>query len=126
MRWKFLLPLAVVLSLGACGDDGPAAPEVPTATGRWLGTASGISFDLTLSEAANGSVSGSGSASSASGAISFTVRSGTHAHPSISLTLGGEGFEDANLQGTFSSNNVISGTLNGSGFNNFGLTLNRQ
>lgn len=129
MNWKLLPVLAVVLTLAACGDDdpsGPSTPAIPTATGQWTGTASGISFSFTLSEASNGSITGSGSASAPTGSIAMTVRSGTHAHPNISLTLGGEGFEDANFQGAFAGDNTITGSINGSGFNNFALTLQRQ
>jgi hypothetical protein len=78
---------------------------------------------LTLTEA-TGTVSGSGNLSSSSAAVAVTA-SGTYSPPSLSLNLSAAGFETVNLSATVGEQ-TMSGTLNGSGFVNSGITLNRQ
>ncbi|MFW6085161.1 MAG: hypothetical protein ACODAA_08110 [Gemmatimonadota bacterium] len=115
--------LALMLVVTACGDDAPTEPETPTVNGSWTGSGGDFSFDLTLSESESGSISGSGTAE-ADEPLSLTI-SGTHAHPDVSLTMSSSGYSDLNFSGEFSGDDTIHGSLNGSGFDNFALTLNR-
>lgn len=116
--------LALMLAATACGDDEPTEPATPTVNGTWTGTAGDFSFSLTLSETDAGAISGSGTATADGDPISVTI-TGTHAHPDVSLTMTSTGFADLNFTGEFSGDDSIHGSLNGSGFNNFALTLER-
>jgi hypothetical protein len=82
-----------------------------------------MSMNLSLSQTGQ-SVTGNGSMSSSGGAVAVSV-SGHFANPSFSLTLSAPGYEDSNFSGTLSGNS-ITGILNGSGFNQVGMTLTRQ
>lgn len=128
MRHVRFLPLLILtLFLTACGDKGPTEPKTPpppSASGAWQGTSGGLVMTLTLSETQQ-AVSGSGNLTFGSNALAVTVQ-GTHAHPSVGLTLRASGYEDINFQGSFTDSNTMSGTLNGSGFSNQSFTLRRQ
>lgn len=99
------------------------------AEGSWSGpvhdnsSAAVGTLSLTLSET-NGVVTGSGSLNSASNAIAVTA-SGTYTPPNLSLTMSAPGFSDLNLTATVGKTSM-TGTLNGSGFINSSVTLNRQ
>lgn len=124
MRKLFAVLSLVLLSLAGCGDDGPSEPEIPSLTGAWSGSASGYTFNLTMTESAGGILDGNGSINGPGFAAAMEV-SGRHAHPSVSLTIVPAGFEPLNFQGTMADDRTINGTLNGSGFNNFALTMRR-
>lgn len=119
--------VALLLSLGACSGDGPTAPPPPppppSMSGAWTGTSGGITFTFTLNES-SGSLVGSGNMSNGANAVALTV-TGTSAHPSISMTWSAPGYQPINFQGTRSGNSVV-GAMNGSGFVNSALTLNKQ
>ena len=119
-----VLLLALAPVLAACGDSS-TEPRTPSASGTWTGVVNGGTFTLTLAEQNGGTLTGAGSLQGSGGAVSVTV-TGTHVHPSISLTIKSTGFEDLNYTGQFVNDNAISGNLNGSGFNNETLTLMRQ
>lgn len=125
MRKLLLFPL-VLLSLLAvgCKDDGPTEPEIPSFTGTWLGDINGSAFEVTATER-DGDISGSGVISFGTERVAITV-AGTHAHPNLSLTISSAGYEDFNFSGNFTNENRVSGTLNGSGFADEPVTLNRQ
>ncbi len=119
------LALALVLALAACGDNG-TEPELPTVSGSWSGTSQGMTLNLTLSEGVGGAVSGSGNIAGPDGNISLIVRQGTHAHPDVSLVLGTQGYQDMTFSGRMSGDTQITGTLNGSGFDNYNFNLGRR
>jgi hypothetical protein len=132
-RKLFFVPMLLALTLAAaCTESAtsPVAPPVvpppadPVASGAWAGTVQGMTVTLTLAES-NNTIAGSGNISAPGSSLALTA-TGTRAHPSVALTLRASGFEDMNFQGNFSGNNMIVGTLNGSGFSNEGLTLRRQ
>ena len=127
-RLKLLVLLPIVATLAACGsgDDATGPDLTLTVTGSWTGTTGQITLQLTLSEQAGGNVVGSGNISAPGVSFALTVLNGTHAYPSLSLTLGATGVEDMNLSGTVTSATTIAATLNGSGFNNVNITLNKQ
>jgi len=118
-----LLALSVLAALLACGGS-PAAPKPVSLTGTWIGTSATGTWNLTLSEAADHSISGSGTVQSGGTSIAVTV-TGTHADPAVSLTLASSGFADTNYSAHLTSATEMSGTLNGSGFSNEVLVLDR-
>jgi hypothetical protein len=65
---------------------------------------------------------GAGSRTEASLAV---TASGTYSEPSLSLNLAATGFETVNLTATVGEE-TMTGMLNGSGFVNSAITLNRQ
>ena len=113
----------------ACGGDGSSGPTRVEAEGSWTGSIKDNSgsqvgtLTLTLTET-NGSVSGNGNLASSSEALAVTA-SGTYSPPNLSLNLSAPGFETVNLSATVGEQ-TMTGTLNGSGFVNSGITLNRQ
>ena len=124
-RVAFLLIFLPVVLL-ACGDSTTEPEPDPLVTGAWSGTSQGVALNLTLSEGAGGSVSGSGNLAGPSDNFSLIVRQGTHSHPSLSLVLGATGYEDINFTGQVLGENQLSGTLNGSGFDDFNLNLSQR
>ena len=121
-------PLAVlaVLFLAACSDSNePSRIEIE---GSWTGqfaTSGGtpVTLNMTLIET-NGAVTGNSTLVTSGGSIAETV-TGTYSPPSVSLQFHSDGFEDSNLSGTVGES-TLTGTLNGSGFNNIAITLQRQ
>ncbi len=124
MRAVRLLPLLLLLVFAAACGDSPSQPRTPSIDGAWSGSAAGFTLNLVLASGAAG-VSGNGTVSGEGTSIAVTA-TGTHVHPNVALTLQATGFQDLNFQGQFTDDNTINGTLNGSGFNNFALTLRRQ
>jgi hypothetical protein len=123
---KLWLAGLVVLAIGCGGGDGN--DNTPTVEGQWSGTittAEGSGdLGLTLNEGANGAVTGTGNLVVPGDALALTV-TGNYSPPTVSLTMSSQGFEPMNLTGTVSSS-AITGTLNGSGFVNISVTLDRQ
>jgi hypothetical protein len=120
-----LATLATALTL-ACSDSfGPQSALNGTWTGSASdGSATSISATLTLIES-KGTISGSGNLSGTGGAAAITV-TGTHTGANVSLTLSIAGFQPANFTGAVEVGGLrMNGTLNGSGFQNFVLTLTR-
>ena len=116
--------VAAIMLLVGCGSD--RATGVPLSiAGRWTGAAKGTSVSMQLTESGT-EVSGTGVFTDASGAAQISV-SGTYHQPAVSLTLQfpNTNFNPVFLSGTASAD-VITGALNGSGYNNFAITLARQ
>ena len=112
---------------GGDDDDPPPPVEVQLLQGSYDGTANvgglAVTLELTLAENMN-TVSGSGTLRG-SEVLSLSV-SGTRVNNNFNLTLSNNNFEDLNFAGTVNgSGSVITGDLNGSGFNNVSITLNR-
>jgi hypothetical protein len=119
-----LATLITALTL-ACGDSlGPESALNGTWTGSGSDGAATLTSTLTLSES-KGTISGSGNLSGTGGAVAVTV-TGTHTGANVSLILAITGFQPANFTGAVAANGLsMSGTLNGSGFQNFVVTLTR-
>jgi hypothetical protein len=121
------LLLALTLPLAACGDSSAEPePPPPTVTGSWTGTSQSITLNLTLSEGLGGSVAGSGNIVGPDRNIALIVRQGTHVYPDLTMILGATGYTDMNFTGRLSGATQMSGTLNGSGFDNFNLNLTKR
>ncbi len=123
MRRIWLVALA--LSMTACGGDSnePSTPEVE---GSWSGTVqpSGT-LVLNLTET-DGNVTGNGTLTAPGLGLPITA-SGTYTRSiaSTSMTLSSPGFETMNLNATITEQRMV-GFLNGSGFTNAAITLDRQ
>lgn len=120
--------LLMLLALAACGGDSNEPTRIE-AEGQWSGGIhdnSGTTvgnMTLTLVET-SGAVTGSGSLTAGTLGLALTT-TGTYTPPSLSLTVTAPGFENMNLTATVGET-TLTGTLNGSGFVNSGITLNRQ
>ena len=124
--WHLLLAFLVAV-VGACGGDDSVAPgSEPDVTGSWSGSTSiGIEMSLTLTEASDGGVSGSGTFGSSAAATAITVRQGTHVFPNLSLTLD-TGSEDLIYIGTVVNEALITGKITGQGLLNVDLDLTKH
>ena len=127
---KASVGLAVLtLALFGCGgDSGASGPsDESLAQGSWSGTLSGGAIEGDLEwglEDSGGEISGNGSLSTLVRTAPLTI-AGTFTPPSLTLTIQSEGFEDFTFSGTVSEESM-KGRLNGSGFNNRTVTLDRQ
>jgi hypothetical protein len=127
--WWRVVPMLVALALAAtaCKDSSTAPATPPTVSGSWSGTSQGLTLNLTLSEGADGAVAGSGNlAGDGGGNLALIVRQGTHVDPNLTLILGATGYEDMNFAARLSSTTQMTGTLNGSGFDNYNLNLTKK
>jgi len=122
--------MALCLGTLSCGG-GPTGPEStqadPTVTGSWQGPLTGqySMASLRLNETAGGQVDGDGTITATSGATTSLTAVGSHAFPRIALLLVGLGSEVVVYNGTVSEGS-ITGTLNGSGFTDARLVLERS
>ena len=126
MRPIAAIVTAVFLSVSLIGCGGDRVTGVPPSiAGRWTGAASGTSVSMQLTESGT-DVAGTGVFSDASGTTQISVR-GTYQQPAVNLTLQfpNTNFNPVFLSGTASAD-VITGALNGSGYDNFAITLARQ
>ena len=114
--WRRLLSIVGLVALASCSES--TAPE-PQITGSWSGVLGGGTVTLTIQQAATGLV---GSGAWASDAVVLT---GTYTKPTVSLNITSDGFEPLNYTGTLNQDRIV-GTVNGSGYTNQSLTLERQ
>jgi hypothetical protein len=137
-RTKLQMAVCVLAlcSAVACSTEptAPGVPVTPSATGVWQGTFvtdfGGTRLVRLDMQEASGALSGTGTIAAPPGPpYWFMTISGTHADPSISLTLTSS---DPNspgvdhLPGTFTDANTITTVLNNTGCTNCGLILRRQ
>jgi hypothetical protein len=122
------LVLALLVFVAACGGDSTGPTKIE-AEGAWQGTINDNggnqigTMSLTLTET-SGNVSGTGNLSNAGTGIAVTA-SGTYSQPNLSLNLTTPGFSATNLTATVGQR-TMTGTLNGSGFVNSAITLQRR
>jgi hypothetical protein len=122
------LVLALLVLVAACGGDSTGPTKIE-AEGAWHGTINDNggnqigTMSLTLTET-SGSVSGTGNLSNAGTGIAVTA-TGTYSQPNLSLNLTAPGFSAVNLTATVGQR-TMTGTLNGSGFVNSAITLQRE
>jgi hypothetical protein len=111
--------------LVACGKDS-TAPNVSIA-GRWVGTISTQTLDMTLSENA-GSVNGSGTISNTpTGTRALTITGTYTAGPigNVNATFSSGSAQPFNLAGQVFPASIL-GSLTGSGFTGDVITMNRR
>lgn len=99
-------------------------PELPELTGSWSGSNSQIGLTLTLSEGRFGEVSGTGILNSGSSAFPLVVE-GEHRHPAVSLVLRLSEVDQIRLDGTLVEGSVLSGSVDGLGFDRVAIILSR-
>lgn len=124
-RNAILLMVAIAFLTFGCGTD---SNEDPSVSGSWLGTATINGGTMTMSiqlQENSGSLNGNGTLTFVDPlAINAT---GTHNYPNVSMTIRSSDLQDMNFNATMSGDgNALTGTLQGSGFNNFSFTLRRQ
>lgn len=115
---KYSAPL-LALALSGClfGSD-------PKLEGTWSGSNAGVNYSMTVTEN-DKTISGSATIIAADASISLTVV-GSHVHPTVSLMLSAAGFESFTFAGAFETDDLITGRLNGSGFQNEQISLLRS
>jgi hypothetical protein len=117
----------LVLALIGCGDGGGNEPDGSSAEGAWAGTITGDAqegnLEWTLQDM-DGEISGTGSLSTATASVALTIE-GTFSSPNLTLTIIPEGVEDFSFFGTVGEESM-KGRLNGAGFINRTVTLDRQ
>jgi hypothetical protein len=123
MRPIVAIVAAAFLLVGCGGDRVTGVPS--SIAGRWAGAARGTSVTMQLSQSGS-DVVGAGVFTDVSGASDVTVR-GSYVPAEVNLTLQfpNTNFNPVVLSGT-ASGDVITGALNGSGYDNFAITLARQ
>jgi len=122
-----MLLTAAALTLAACGDSPsePAPPPKPNVSGVWQGTLGTGTMRLTLNhDTLSNNLSGSGNITGQGVAIALSAN-GNFADNTVSLTLSSQGYEPMNFTGKHASA-TITGTVNGSGFDDAAVTMVKQ
>ena len=124
-----LLAGLLVIGVG-CDSGGPDDDkiDIPNLTGSWFGTTTvqGATFTADLQ------VSETGGIVNANGTLVFVEpiavsATGTYNFPQVSMTIRSTGLEDLNFNATLSADGEsLTGSMRGSGFDNFGITLRRN
>jgi hypothetical protein len=123
MRRRFAIALFAISILG-CGSD--ALGPVTTVDGDWFGVQNGYSLSLTLTQTPAGEVSGNALVAGTSG-VTDAVVTGTFAFPTLLLTITPPNFEPVLYTGTMSQTSAkIDGKLNGSGFSNLVINIQKR
>jgi hypothetical protein len=121
-----LLAAVLALPLAGCGGDS-TAPSNEVLTGTWSGTVQAsqttVTLTMTITET-NGAVTGTGQFNGGGAGLPVTV-SGTFTSPNADLAITAEGFAASTVKGTVSGTQMKA-TLNGSGFVNQPITMQRQ
>ncbi len=120
--------------LAACSKD--ATGVTADVTGTWNGaaTSSGVTFNVsvTLSDAGDSAISGSGVVTGSGGSFGGTggsvpvTISGRQSGASLTLSFNASGFVSAIYPATLRSASEMDGALNGSGFTNLALKLTKS
>ncbi len=115
---------AAVQATYQTAEGGSNVAVFPSLIGSWSGSVYNLTFQMTLAESSSGAVSGSGELTDGHGFLGLGVV-GKDDHPSVSLSFQATGYIGAGFQGTMTSDNVIQGTLLGSGFQGDSITFTR-
>lgn len=99
-------------------------PDLPDLSGSWTGANEQIGLTLTLSEGRFGDVQGTGMLNAGASGFPLVVQ-GEHRHPDVSLTLRISEDQEIQLDGTLVEGAVMSGSLNGPGFDRTAILLSR-
>jgi hypothetical protein len=121
-RLRWLLGGALALALVAC--DSTLGP-VLTLDGYWSGTTPGYQVSVTLTQK-DTVVTGTGIVLGAGGSAQFNV-AGKMVSRQVTLTLTNPVYTPTEFTGTLSTTEaVIEGRLNGSGFENVSITMKKR
>lgn len=118
--WGISVCACAILFL-SCTTTGPELPEL---TGSWSGANNQVAVTLALREGRFGDVTGTGTLTSGSTAFSVAVE-GQHRHPAVSLGLRLSEQDEIRLDGTLVEGVVVTGSLDGLGFDRVAITLSR-
>ena len=121
MRW--LLVGALAVSVLGCGDKilGPTS----TLDGVWAGTSPGFTFTMTLAQT-DTVITGTAVIAGIGGFAEFTV-DGTMVSRVVKLNVSATGFDPMKYDATLSTSQaVLNGTLDGSGFNKLAVSLHKR
>lgn len=129
---KIAVTLAAVLVVaGGCAKKDATGISV-NVTGTWGGTGTqgglSISFIMTVTEDGTGSITGNGTVttfSSGGSGYSYTV-SGTRDGSDVTLALNIPNLISPIYKAGLTATNTMTGGINGSGFANMGLRLDRM
>lgn len=118
--------IVLIALLAACSGDKSVAPAAFTLTGSWIGTASGTTVVMNLTQT-NKDVSGTGTFADNSGGNAITIFGTYDANPlTLTINFPNTVYKPITFSGAVTSATSITGTLNGSGYNNFALSFQRQ
>lgn len=128
---RAFLSFAICLLLAGCGGDGPtdSTPAAKTSKldGEWRGKVDGATLYLRLTENTSGTfVVGIGNLSVVPTFLDLRVTSSSYTHPDLSMVLSSPGYEPLNFRGQRTSDGVIKGKVNGSGYSDESVTLTRE
>ena len=122
---------ATLLIVDGCSKDSPTGVSV-NVSGQWGGTGSqggmSISFLMTLSETSGGSITGQGTVTTfTAGGSGFTYQvSGTRSGSAVTMAFNIQGFVSPIYKGSLSAANTMRGNIDGSGFSQMVLRLDRM
>jgi len=123
MNLRWLIAASLAISIAAC-DNGPLGPT-STLDGTWGGTTPGYTMSLTLTQQ-DTIVTGGAVLSGVGGSQGFDVI-GTIVARQFFLTLSATNFMPFTFSGTLSTTEaVMEGKLDGSGFNKLAITLKKR
>jgi hypothetical protein len=114
--------LLLGMLLTACG--GSTSPQPLTVDGNWMGTAGGQTLSISLTSSGQ-SVSGSGTIAPAGSASYPVTISGTFVVPTLAVAMTSAQHPSTSLTATLGGG-VLSGALNGNGFADAVIVLNKQ
>jgi len=128
MRSTPIACLVACALLVGCKDSTKPADTGPTMAGHWTGTFSAgapVSLDFTITQT-DSILEGSGTIAG-SGRTTQVKVYGSYSEPNVTLALAIYGFATATVTGTCDSGEqVITGTIAGSGFTGEAVTLYKQ
>jgi hypothetical protein len=117
--------LTACLALTSCNTASDVGDPV-LVDGTWTGPIEGLvaTVTITLTEDADGIVTGGGTMQTAAGLVPILVQSGAHAFPNLTLNLGSSGLATFTYTARVSSGS-ITGNVTGSGFTGESLIMRR-
>jgi hypothetical protein len=133
MRWKWVVSSALVLVAVGCGSGGDVAVNAgpaPSMTGQWRGYRAELgrvaTVDLDLTEAADGTLTGTGHLEFTPGVAFDGTVTGVTLYPEVRLTAESSGWW-ASFDGAFEGENTVVGLVHSAIYAlNLSFALERQ
>ncbi|MDH4130829.1 MAG: hypothetical protein OEV95_03380 [Gemmatimonadota bacterium] len=123
LRSRFIASLLLTTLLG-CGSGDAVEPTPGPLDGDWSGVSGGVTFAVRFDQI-DDKMRGNGTLSGPGGSIPVSVR-GSFVDPNLLLTISGSGSPDIDYTATLTNPTTIDGKFNGSGFNDFPMTLHKD